>query len=198
MVRRTRFTMLLLGAAFALTLAACGATSSGSPGSSGGLYGSSNSSSASATATSPASGQGSAQVASASAMVAGTSESILTNAQGMTLYYFKKDTTQQVACTSAGGCSSFWPPLLASSGTPTASGSLPGALAVFDGANGKQVTYNGHPLYTFSEDKAPGDTKGEGFMNLWHVATPGLAVLTGGSAAPQATATSGGGYGYGG
>lgn len=196
MAQRTRVAMVLLGAALALTLAACGATS-GSPGSSGGIYGSSGSGApaATATATSPASGTGSALVASATAMVAGTSKTILTNSRGMTLYYFTLDTPQKVAYT--GGCASFWPPLLASGGTPTASGSLAGTLAVLDGANGKQVTYNGHPLYTFSEDKAPGDTKGEGIMNEWHVATPGLAAATGGSTAPQASPTTSG-YGYGG
>lgn len=192
MTRRTSFFALILGAALTLALTACGTTSSNSPGSSGGLYGSSGS-----TPTTASSGQGAAQVATSTAMVAGTSETILTNAQGMTLYYFLPDTAQQSACTTSGGCSSFWPPLLDTSGTPTASGSLPGKLAVLSDANGMQVTYNGHPLYTFSEDKAPGDTKGEGFMNKWHVATPTLSVLTsGGSTSPQPTATSSG-YGYG-
>ncbi len=196
MARRTHFSALLLGASFALalTLAACG-TMSGSPGSSGGLYGTS--SSPSATATSPASAQGSALLAMSTANVAGTSESILTNAQGMTLYYFLSDTSKTVACTSSNGCASFWPPLLAGTGTPTASGSLPGTLGVLDGANGKQVTYNGHPLYTFSQDKAPGDTKGEGIMGKWHVATPGLPAASSGSTTPQATPTTSG-YGYGG
>lgn len=193
MTRRTSFFALILGAVLSLALAACGATSN-SPGSSGGIYGSSGS-----TPTTAASGQNSAQVATNTATVAGTSEPVLTNAQGMTLYYFKLDTAQTAACTAtADSCTSFWPPLLDTSGTPTSSGSLPGKLAVLNDANGMQVTYNGHPLYTFSEDKAPGDTKGEGFMNEWHVATPTLAVLsTGGSTAPQPTAT-GGGYGYGG
>lgn len=191
MTRRTSFFALILGAVLSLALAACGATSSPNSPGSGGLYGSSGST------PTTASGQNSAQVATNTATVAGQSEMVLTNAQGMTLYYFKLDTPQTAACTSSGGCNSFWPPLLDTSGTPTSSGSLPGKLAVLNDANGMQVTYNGHPLYTFSEDKAPGDTKGEGFMNEWHVATPTLAVLTGGSTAPQPTAT-GYGYGYGG
>ena len=190
MARRTQIYALLLGGVVALALAACGATSS-SPGSSGGIYGSSGGSAA--TATSSSSGQGTAQIATRTASVAGASEMILTNAQGMTLYYFMLDTPQKVACT--GSCISFWPPLLASSGAPAVSGSLSGTLAVLDGANGKQVTYNGHPLYTFANDKAPGDTHGEGIMGKWHVATPGLAA--GGSTAPQASPTTSG-YGYGG
>lgn len=198
MGRRIRYsTVLLVGPAVALTLAlaACGATSSasGAAGSSGGLYGSSNT--PAPTATSATSGSGSAMVATGTATVAGKSETILTNAQGMTLYYFTPDTAQKVACTSS--CTGIWPPLLASSGGPTARGSLPGTLGVLDGANGKQVTYNGHPLYTFVNDKAPGDTNGEGIKGEWFVATPSLAAASGGGAPPQATPTTGG-YGYGG
>ena len=53
--------------------------------------------------------------------------------------------------------------------------SLPGVLGVVKNANGTQVTYNGHPLYTYSGDSAAGQTHGEGFAGKWFVATPVLA-----------------------
>lgn len=198
MARHGGLFALILGALVALSLVACGTTRSssgapGSSGSSGGVYGSSGA--PAATSTPNPGGQSAALIATRMATVAGTSETILTNAQGMTLYYFTLDTPQKVACAS--GCISFWPPLLASAGAPTASASLAGTLGVLNGANGKQVTYNGHPLYTFANDKAPGDTHGEGIMGEWHVATPSLAVAAGNSTAPQATPTSSGGYGSG-
>jgi predicted lipoprotein with Yx(FWY)xxD motif len=125
-----------------------------------------------------------------SATVNGQSVTILTNAQGMTLYYFKPDTATTSACT--GSCAGFWPPLVfTSSGAPGSASALPGTLNVVTDANGKQVEYNGHLLYTYSGDKAPGQTNGEGIKGNWFVATTTLSVLGG----PQATPTSNG-YGY--
>ena len=98
---------------------------------------------------------------------------ILTNAQGMTLYYRTTDMPPTTVC--SGGCASAWPPLLVSgSSTPTSAASLSGKLSVQADANGNQVEYNGHPLYTFSGDTAPGQTTGEGFAGIWHVCTPSL------------------------
>jgi predicted lipoprotein with Yx(FWY)xxD motif len=112
-------------------------------------------------------------VQTATATVKGTSETILTNAQGMTLYYRTIDRPPTTVC--SGGCASVWPPLLVSgSNTPTSTTSLPGKLSVQADANGTQVEYNGHPLYTFSGDTAPGQTTGEGFGGIWHVCTPSL------------------------
>lgn len=115
----------------------------------------------------------SAAVMTATATVKGQSTTILTNAQGMTLYYFKPDTATTSACT--GGCASTWPPLLATgSGSPTSAGTLPGTLTAVTTANGNQVEYNGHLLYTFSGDSAPGQTNGEGKAGKWFVATSDL------------------------
>ena len=84
-------------------------------------------------------------VQTATATVKGTSETILTNAQGMTLYYRTIDRPPTTVC--SGGCASVWPPLLVSgSNTPTSTTSLPGKLSVQADANGTQVEYNGHPL----------------------------------------------------
>ena len=127
-------------------------------------------------------------VKTAQATVKGTSQTILTNAQGMTLYYFTPDTATTSACT--GTCAGVWPPLTFSgSGSPTSATTLPGTLSVVTNANGSQVVYNGHPLYAYSKDTAPGQTNGEGLFGKWFVATMNLQQQT----APQTTPTP---YGY--
>jgi predicted lipoprotein with Yx(FWY)xxD motif len=129
-------------------------------------------------------------IKAASATVNGQTVTILTNAQGMTLYYFKPDTSTKISCT--GTCAKNWPPLLfTTSGSPSSATSLPGTLSLVTGANGQQVEYNGHPLYTFSGDTAPGQTHGEGIKGVWFVATTTLS----GQGTPQATPTQNG-YGY--
>jgi predicted lipoprotein with Yx(FWY)xxD motif len=86
---------------------------------------------------------------------------ILVDSQGRTLYLFKKDTGTKSNC--SGACAAAWPPLHAS-GKPTvgsgASASMVGTAKRSDGTT--QVTYNGHPLYTFVMDKKAGDTNGQG------------------------------------
>jgi len=113
----------------------------------------------------------------ATAMVKGKAETILATPQGLTLYYFTPDSATKVACT--GGCAKVWPPLVSTgSGTSLGDASLPGTLKVLTDANGAQVQYNGHLLYTYSKDSAPGQTTGEGLFGKWFVCTPGLAALT--------------------
>ncbi len=108
------------------------------------------------------------------ATIGGSSVTILTDATGRTLYYFKRDSATSVACTA--GCATTWPPLHVS-GTPTAP-ELSGRLSVLAGPNGPQVLYNGHPLYRYAADSAPGDAKGQGIGGNWFVATPDLPVQT--------------------
>ena len=179
-------TLIFVAALLAVLLVACGSTSntssSGSSASSGATstptsssysngYGSTSTPTATATATT----SGAALINTATVTVKGQSMTVLTNAAGDTLYYFKKDTTTTAACT--GGCATAWPPLLASgSGTPTSATTLTGALTVQSSANGSQVEYNGHFLYTFSGDKAPGQANGQGIGGNWFVATPSLAA----------------------
>ncbi len=93
---------------------------------------------------------------------------------GKTLYYLTSDTATHIACT--GQCTTFWPPLI-STGLPTSSDALPHKLSIRRDANGRQVEYDGHLLYTFSGDLSAGQANGEGitgFGGTWHVATPGL------------------------
>lgn len=163
----------------ALIAAACGNASYTSSGST---------SSSSSGGTTPSSSA--AIIKTSSATVNGKSVTILTNAQGMTLYYFKPDTASKSACT--GSCASNWPPFVfTGSGSPVSANALPGTLSVVTDANGQQVEYNGHMLYTYSGDTAPGQTHGEGIKGNWFVATTTLSVLGG----PQATPTKSG-YGY--
>ena len=115
-------------------------------------------------------------VETAQVTVNGKATTILTNAQGQTLYYFTPDTAAKTACT--GNCAKAWPPLVfTGSGTPASATSLPGTLSVLNGANGNQVEYNGHLLYTYSGDSTPGQTTGEGLFGKWFVCTPALAAL---------------------
>jgi predicted lipoprotein with Yx(FWY)xxD motif len=105
--------------------------------------------------------------------VAGKSENVLTNAQGFTLYYHTTDTPTSVC---SGACATAWPPVLLPSGTPGSSLSLPGTLGVETNANGRQVTYNGHPLYGWKSDTSPGQATGEG-INSFHVVTVTIAGM---------------------
>jgi predicted lipoprotein with Yx(FWY)xxD motif len=126
-------------------------------------------------------------VKTATATVNGKSVTILTDINGRTLYYFTPDTATKAACTAT--CASIWPPLIFSgSGSPTSATSLPGTLSVVSDANGNQVEYNGHPLYIYTKDTAPGQTNGEGVAGKWFVATTTLAA----QGSPQSTPTSGG------
>lgn len=104
------------------------------------------------------------------ATVKGRKETVLTNAQGMTLYYDSHDSANKATCT--GSCAKFWPPLLLASGAPTGPADIQAGLTTFNGPLGRQVEFRGHPLYRFVRDKKPGQAKGEGLANRWHVATP--------------------------
>ncbi len=108
----------------------------------------------------------------AQAKVNGKAETILTDSQGSTLYYFTPDAPNKLAC--SGDCAQAWPPLISKSAVPVADAPLSGALSTFNNANGNQVEYNGHLLYTFVKDAAPGQITGQGVGGKWFVATPAL------------------------
>lgn len=91
----------------------------------------------------------------------------LVDAKGMTLYVFDKDAGGKSACN--GPCTQNWPPLTAAADAKPAGDWT--VVARDDGS--KMWAYKGKPLYTWKNDKAPGDTTGDGFANgLWHVAKP--------------------------
>jgi predicted lipoprotein with Yx(FWY)xxD motif len=154
---------------FAMIVAACGNATSTTTGASSG---------STPAATTSTSSSSNAVIQTATATLGGKSATILTNDKGFTLYYLNKDTATKVAC--SGGCAKLWPPLLQTgSGSPTGPSSLSGTLSVASTANGDQIEYNGHPLYTYSGDTAPGQTNGEGFHGVWFAVTSDLQPQSG-------------------
>ena len=173
---RLRMLLALLAvAAAAAVLAACsssGTSSTGSGGSTG-------------TGTQAAGTAGSLKTAT----IGGAT--VLTNAKGFTLYSFAPDTPTRSNCN--GTCAQNWPPV---TGPATASG-VTGTFGTIKRSDGSaQATFDGHPLYTFAGDTAPGQAKGNGLNaagGLWH------EITTSGAAAPagnSSSSSSGGGYGY--
>jgi predicted lipoprotein with Yx(FWY)xxD motif len=82
--------------------------------------------------------------------------SVLTNAQGYTLYWFAPDTPSKSTC--FGTCAAYWPPL---TGRPVRGPGVTGKLGTIERTGGStQVTYDGHPLYTYIGDSAPGQSTG--------------------------------------
>lgn len=160
-IARTR-SRFVAGALSTLALAILGCGSEGSSPPSGASSG-------------PASS--SALVTTGSATVFGRSETVLTTATGMTLYYFSSEIADSPQCTTS-RCREIWPPLLSTTGSASSAVSLPGTLTVVMNANGQQVAYNGHLLYRFATDRAPGDATGNAHSSsggTWFVATPDLA-----------------------
>ena len=147
--------------AAALTVAACGSSSSGGP--------------ASATP-----GAASGTTASSSALKTTTisGAAVLTNARGITLYWFAPDTATMSKCN--GSCAQIWPPVR---GPATARPGVPGTLSTIARSDGTtqavtQATYNGHPLYTYAGDTRPGQANGNNLNlngGLWHEVIAGEA-----------------------
>jgi predicted lipoprotein with Yx(FWY)xxD motif len=99
---------------------------------------------------------------------------IVVDGKRRTLYLFEKDTNHRSAC--YGQCATYWPPLL-THGKPVArAGAKQSLLGTTWRANGsQQITYAGHPLYRFIEDREVGQTRGEGLVEFgagWDVLSP--------------------------
>jgi predicted lipoprotein with Yx(FWY)xxD motif len=92
---------------------------------------------------------------------------VLANAKGFTLYWFAPDTPTASKC--YGSCAQYWPPV---TGTAAAGRGLPGRTGTIKRTDGPaQLTYNGHPLYTYIGDSAPGQARGNNldlYGGLWH------------------------------
>jgi predicted lipoprotein with Yx(FWY)xxD motif len=174
---RNRLRMLLALLAVAVATAVLAACSSSGTSSTGGSNSTGTSSPAAATA-------GSLKTAT----IGGAT--VLTNAKGFTLYSFAPDTATTSNCN--GTCAQNWPPV---KGPATASG-VTGTFGTIKRADGSvQATFDGHPLYAFAGDTAPGQAKGNGLNaagGLWHeITTSGTAP-----AGSSSTGSGGGGYGY--
>lgn len=108
---------------------------------------------------------GSAALASAQVPVK-AGYGVLTNASDMTLYVFDKDAGGKSMCN--GSCANNWPPLTAQAGAKAE-----GDYSLITRDDGSmQWAYKGKPLYLWVKDQKPGDQTGNGFNNVWHVATP--------------------------
>jgi predicted lipoprotein with Yx(FWY)xxD motif len=162
-------------AAAVLLVAACGSSASSS---------SSSSPSAAAAASATSSSAGTTVL---SRTINGTQ--VLTNSAGFTLYWFGPDTSTASKCN--GSCATYWPPL---KGPVTAGSGVTGTLSTITRSDGTtQATYDGHPLYTYAADTAPGQAKGNGLNasgGVWHEVT-----VSGSAPASGTTTTSGGGGG---
>lgn len=186
---RTTFGLGCLVALLALAVAGCGGGGSSSSSES------SMGSGAASTTASPEAGQ--AVLTSGSVSGLGT---VLVDSEGMTVYEFAKDQGTTSSC--YGECEKAWPPVI-SKGQPSAGeGAMASQLGTTKRKDGTlQVTYAGHPLYTFVEDKAPGEATGNGseaFGGIWWALDEsGSAVESTASAGGEETETeSSGSRGY--
>ncbi|MEA2643329.1 MAG: hypothetical protein QOG08_355 [Chloroflexota bacterium] len=160
---------LLLGAAaafMAVIVSACGDTTP----------------SATAPSPSPAASPSSPATAGATIMVATDSKlgAILVDGNGKTVYLFVAD--QGTASTCYTSCATVWPPVLTTGAPAAGTGATASLLGTTTRTDGKvEVTYAGHPLYYFIQDKKAGDTTGQGvngFGGLWWVLSPAGAAIT--------------------
>ena len=93
---------------------------------------------------------------------------VLSDAEGNILYMYAPDGTDTPTCT--GGCASAWPAFVTEEDHGhVGDGVNEDLLKVVDGPNGTQFSYNGHPLYFFAGDSAPGDTNGQGSGGVWFI-----------------------------
>ena len=124
---------------------------------------------------------------------------VLVDARGRMVYLFGKDTRSKSAC--YGACAAYWPPVLSPAKARPGSGVRASLLGVTKRTDGKgQVTYAGHPLYTFVGDKKAGDTTGEGLTDFgaaWDVIAASGRAIKPTASNSSGSGQTGGGYGYG-
>jgi predicted lipoprotein with Yx(FWY)xxD motif len=120
---------------------------------------------------------------------------VLVDSRGRTLYLFENDKHGRSAC--YGACAAYWPPLLSTVKPRWGTGVRGSLLGLTKRSDGKrQVTYAGHPLYTFVGDKRASQTTGEGLTDFgaaWDVVS-----ASGHGVEPTTSAAGGTGNGYGG
>jgi predicted lipoprotein with Yx(FWY)xxD motif len=176
-VTKTLPAIALLAIATVVAIAGCGSSSSSSTSSgsessnasSGGLYGSS-------AETKPAASSSGGSAATVSVGSASGVGQVLVDSKGMTLYYFQKDKKGSGKSACAGACASAWPPMTTSGAAKAMGGSEASMLGTIKRSDGTtQVTYAGWPLYTFVEDKKPGEDNGtdsKAFGASWYPLHP--------------------------
>jgi len=161
-VKRTIYALCLIGA-IATVIAGCG--------SGGDSTGASDGKQASSPADIP--------IAIVSAEKVGDLGKVLVDSEGRTLYVFHKDKRSLYSAKSSacyGACAEAWPPLLTGGETEAGKGASPTKFSGLKRKDGTlQVTYYGHPLYTYEEDKKPGEANGNGvtaFGGEWYALGP--------------------------
>jgi predicted lipoprotein with Yx(FWY)xxD motif len=106
---------------------------------------------------------------------------ILATGTGFTLYDFAPDTPDHSACVND-ICVSIWPPLVVQGRPTVGKGLRPGLVGTIRRADGAtQVTYGGHPLYTWNGDTKPGMVTGQALLNAggyWYVVAPSGKQIT--------------------
>jgi predicted lipoprotein with Yx(FWY)xxD motif len=154
--------LAVLGTA-ALMIAGCGSGDSSTG--SGGAYGSND------TTTATTTPESTGAVVSAAATKLGK---VIVDSKGLTLYDFHKDKGTTSSC--YGGCAQVWPPLVTEGSPRAGEGAVASKLGTTKRKDGTvQVTYAGHPLYTYVEDTKPGETNGHDFSSFgaqWYALEP--------------------------
>jgi predicted lipoprotein with Yx(FWY)xxD motif len=160
-VIRTHPLIALLAVAGALAIAGCGSSNSESSSSGGAYGGGAESTSSTAAETTGAAGTATF-VSVASVPKLG---SVIVNSKGFTLYDFHKDKGTKSSC--YGECAQVWPPLTTEGEPQPSNGASAAKLGTTKRTDGTtQVTYAGHPLYTYVADTKPGDAKGNDFSSF--------------------------------
>jgi predicted lipoprotein with Yx(FWY)xxD motif len=170
-VKRTMLSVIALALIAALASAGCGSSSENNS-NSGGAYGGEAGSTTKPASSSPASGgAGVAVITATSVPKLGR---IIVDSKGFTLYDFHKDKGTTSAC--YGACAKVWPPLLSEGKPQAGEGAMAAKLGTTQRKDGTtQVTYAGHPLYTYEADTKPGDAKGndiDAFGAQWYALQP--------------------------
>jgi predicted lipoprotein with Yx(FWY)xxD motif len=167
-VNRINFALALLAIAAALAVAGCGSSSDNT----GGAYGGKGGATGGDTTSTEAAGAANGAVVSVGS-VPGLGR-VLVDAAGLTLYDFHKDKGATSSC--YGACAGVWPPLTTEGEAQTSNGAMASKLGTTSRKDGStQVTYAGHPLYTYVEDKKPGDSRGNDFSSFgaqWYALAP--------------------------
>jgi predicted lipoprotein with Yx(FWY)xxD motif len=185
MMKRTDHSHITRAGALAaalLTLAACG---------SGGGYGGGSSSGYGGGST--ATRSGGATTASSGLKVASTSlGKVVVDGRGRTVYLITSDKPGKSLCSAS--CLSVWPAVPAPAGKARPAGITAPVGHTADTSGGQMATVGGWPVYTFAQDQAPGDVKGQGIRSFggtwWAVSPSGTAVTGSGSG----SGASSGGY----
>jgi predicted lipoprotein with Yx(FWY)xxD motif len=181
MKRTNPLGLVVIGAAAAVLLAACGSgvTSGTVP------------------APAPRSGAiGTTMAASLTATMSAAFGTIVVDQNGRTVYRYSKDTTNPSASNCTGACAQTWPPVTAGDGPVQLQGIQRSAVGTVGRPDGTaQLTLGGAPLYEFADDTSPGDVKGQDVEGFWAVTPTGGQVT---ATMPTTTDDHGDGPGSGG